>query len=86
MIKEQKLYMSNLENKPIHKLFRVTLSSNKYAKNTNTDVLSLYVYNNSPYKKNQQFLMKNYTFTRSKKYFLHILGQYEVISPVHQDQ
>ena len=47
---EQKLYMSNLENKPIHKIFRVTISSFKYAKNTNTDIISQYVYNNSPCK------------------------------------
>ena len=46
---EQKLYMSDLEFKPIHKIFRVTISSNKNPINTDTDVISLQVYNNSPY-------------------------------------
>ena len=43
--------MSDLEFKPIHKLFRVTISSIKHSKDTNSDVTSLHVYNNSPYKK-----------------------------------
>ena len=49
---KQKLYMSDLECKPIHKLFRVTISSIIYTKNTNTnsDIISLHVYNNSSYK------------------------------------
>ena len=42
--------MSNPEFKPIHKFFRVTISSIKYAKNTNTDTKSLLVYKNSPHK------------------------------------
>ena len=42
--------MSNLEFKPIHKFFRVTISSIKYMKNTLSDIISLHVYNNSPYK------------------------------------
>ena len=47
---KQKLYMSDLEFKPIHKLFRVTISSIKYSKDTNSDVTSLQVHSNSPYK------------------------------------
>ena len=46
----QQLYMSDLEFKPIHKFFRVTISSIKYMKNSNSDIISLQVYNNSPYK------------------------------------
>ena len=46
----QHLYMSELEFRPIHKFFRVTLSSIKYIKNYNSDIISLLVYNNSPYK------------------------------------
>ena len=46
----QKLYMSDFEFKPIHKSFRVTISSIKYAKITNTDTKALQVYNNSPCK------------------------------------
>ena len=46
----QKLYRSHLEFKPIHKFFRVTISSIKYAKHTNTDIIALHVYQNSSYK------------------------------------
>ena len=42
--------MSDLEFKPIHKFFRVTISSIKYAKDARYDVISLHVYNNSRYK------------------------------------
>ena len=42
--------MSDLEFRPIHKFFRVTISSIKYMKNSNSDIISLHVYNNSPYK------------------------------------
>ena len=33
----------------IHKFFRITISSTKYMKNSNSDIISLHVYNNSPY-------------------------------------
>ena len=36
----QKLYMSDLEFKLIHNFFRITLSSIRYAKNTNTDTIA----------------------------------------------
>ena len=45
---KQHLYMSDLEFRPIHKFFRVTISFIKYMKNTNSDIISLHVYNNSP--------------------------------------
>ena len=45
------LYMSDLEFKLIHKFFRLRFSSIKYMKNSNSDIISLNVYNNSPYKK-----------------------------------
>ena len=48
--KTQHLYMSDLEFRPIHKFFRVTFSSIKYMKNSNSDMISLHVYNNFPYK------------------------------------
>ena len=38
------------ELEPIHKFFRVTTSSNKFTKDINSDINSLHVYNNSPYK------------------------------------
>ena len=47
---KQRLYMSNLKFKRTHKFFRVTISSIKYTKNTNSDKISLHVYNNSLYK------------------------------------
>ena len=41
--------MSDFEFKPIHKFFKITISSIKYLKNTNSDIVSLHVYNNTPY-------------------------------------
>ena len=41
--------MSDLEFQPIHKIFRLTISSKDYMKHSNSDILSLHVYNNSPY-------------------------------------
>ena len=41
--------MSDLEFKPIHKFFRITISSIKYMKHSNSDIISLHVYNNSPF-------------------------------------
>ena len=42
--------MSDSELRPIQKIFRVTISSIKYMINSNSDIISLRVYNNSPYK------------------------------------
>ena len=42
--------MSDFEFKPIHKFFKITISSIKYLKNTNSDIISLHVYNNTPYR------------------------------------
>ena len=41
--------MSDFEFKPIHKFFKITILSIKYLKNTNPDIISLHVYNNTPY-------------------------------------
>ena len=41
--------MSDFKFKPIHKLFKITISSIKYSKNTISDIISLHVYNNTPY-------------------------------------
>ena len=46
---KQQLFMSDFEFKPIHKFFKTTISSIKYSKNTNSDIISLHVYNNTPY-------------------------------------
>ena len=47
---KQHFFMSDLEFRPIHKFFRVTISSIKYKKNSNSDMITLYIYNNSPEK------------------------------------
>ena len=46
---KQQLFMSDFEFKPIHKFFKITISSIKYLKNTKSDIISLHVYNNTPY-------------------------------------
>ena len=46
---EQQLFMSDLEFKPIHKFVRITISSIKHMKKSNSDIISLHVYNISPY-------------------------------------
>ena len=69
---KQQLFMSDFEFKPIHKFFKITISSIKYLKNTNLDIISLHVYNNAPY----QVILP-----------LGLLGYCEInatISPVHE--
>ena len=46
---KQQIFMSDFEFKPIHKFFKITISSIKYFKNTNSDMISLHVYINTPY-------------------------------------
>ena len=46
---KQQLFMSDFEFKPIHKFFKITISSIKNLKNTNSDMISLHVYNKTPY-------------------------------------
>ena len=41
--------MSDFEFKPIHKFFRFKISSIKYVKHSYSDIISLHVYNSSPY-------------------------------------
>ena len=47
---KQQLFMSDFEFKPIHKFFKITISSIKYLKNTNFDIISLHVYHITPYR------------------------------------
>ena len=47
---KQPLFMSDLEFRPIHKFFWDTISSINYMKDSNSDMISLHIYNNSPYK------------------------------------
>ena len=46
----QQLFMSDFEIIPIHKFFKITISSIKYERNTNSDIISLHAYNNTPNK------------------------------------
>ena len=41
--------MSDFEFKTIHKFLKITISSIKYLKITNSDIISLHVYNKTPY-------------------------------------
>ena len=64
--------MSDFEFTPILKFFKITISSIKYSKITNSDIISLHVYNNTPYQ-----------ITLS----LGLLGYYETnatISPINE--
>ena len=45
---KQQFFMSDIESKPIHKFFWITISSFKYMKNSDSHIISLHVYNNSP--------------------------------------
>ena len=47
---KQHHFMSDLEFRPIHKFFRVTVSYIKYIKDSKSDMISLHIYNNSSYK------------------------------------
>ena len=61
--------MSDLEIKPIHKIFRVRFSSIKFIRDTNTDVISLHQYNNSTYKIILSFLgLLGYCRTNAKSH------------------
>ena len=42
--------MSDFEFRPIHKFFKITISSIRYEKDINSDIISLHVNNNTPNK------------------------------------
>ena len=60
--------MSDLEFRPNQKLLRVSISSTKYAKNTNTDTIALHIYNNSPYKTTLPLGLLGYWETKETLY------------------
>ena len=64
--------MSDFEFKPIHKFFKIMISSIKYLKNTNSDIISLHVYNNTPYQVTLPLGLLGYCETNA------------TISPVHE--
>ena len=47
---KQHHFMSDFEFRRTHKFFQVTISSIKYIKDSDSDVIFLHIYNNSPYK------------------------------------
>ena len=47
---KQQLFMSDFEFRPIHNFFKITISSIRYEKDINSDIISLHVYNNTPNK------------------------------------
>ena len=47
---KQHCLKSDLQFKPIHKFFRITISSKKFMKHSNSVIISLHIYNNSPYR------------------------------------
>ena len=57
--------MSDFEFKPVHKIFKITISSIKYLKNTNSDIISLHVYNNTPYQVILRLGLKGYCETNA---------------------
>ena len=69
---KQQLYMSDFEFKPIHKFFKITISSIKYLKNSNSDIISLHVYNNTPYQVTLPLELLGYCETNA------------TISPIHE--
>ena len=69
---KKQLFMSDFEFKPIHKFFKVTISSIKCLKNTNSDIISLHVYNNTPYQVTLPLGLLEYCETTT------------TISPVHE--
>ena len=64
--------MSDFEFKPIHKFFKITISSRKYLKNTNSDIILLHGYNNTPYQVTLHLGLLGYCETNA------------TISPVHE--
>ena len=64
--------MLEFEFKPIHKFFKITISSIKYLKNSNSDIISLHVYNNTPYQVTLPLGLLGYCETNA------------TISPIHE--
>ena len=69
---QQQLFMSDFEFKPIHKFLKITISFIKYLKNTNSDIISLHVYNNTPYQVTLHLGLLGYCETNA------------TISPIHE--
>ena len=57
--------MSDFELKSIQKFFKITISSIKYLKNTNSDIISLHVFNNTPYQITFSLVLLGYCETNA---------------------
>ena len=57
--------MSDFELKSIQKFFKITISSIKYLKNTNSDIISLHVFNNTPYQITFSLVLLEYCETNA---------------------
>ena len=62
----QQLFMSDFEFRPIHKFFKITISSIKYERNNNSDIISLHVYNSNPNKVTLPLGLLGYCETNAK--------------------
>ena len=69
---KQQHFMSDFEFIPIHKFFKITISSISYLKNTISDIILLHVYNNTPYQVTLPLGLLGYCETNA------------TISPVHE--
>ena len=62
---KQQFYMSDFEFKPIHKFFKITISSIKYLKNSNSDIISLHIYQ---YTLSSNFTFRTFRLLRNQRY------------------
>ena len=83
----QHLYKSDFGFRPIHKFLCVTISSKKYMKNSNSDLISLLVYNNSFYiyiisneKRNTDYFTKTTYFKPTFKISLYTEQQQKFLT------
>ena len=68
---KQQLFMSDFEFKHIHRFLKITISSIKCLKNTNSDTISLHIYNNTPYKVTLPLGLLGYCETNATKSPIH---------------
>ena len=60
--------MSDLEFRPIQKISRVTVSSTKDMKSSNSDIISLHIDNNFPYKITLPLELLDFCETNAKRF------------------
>ena len=62
---KQQLFMSDFDVKLNHEFFKITISSIKYLKNINSGIISLHVYNNTPYQITKPLALLEYCETNA---------------------